>query len=87
MQITEQKLRCIKYRIYLSQRAILNRTYGAHENLYSSLFLQTIFGPINNAPPAIPVAYGNRIVAFLVYLHRFESDYGWIFNTTAVVRR
>ena len=30
---------------------ILNRTYGTHKNLYKSLFLLTIFGPIYYGPP------------------------------------
>ena len=29
----------------------LNRTYGTHKNLYISLFLSTIFGPIYYGPP------------------------------------
>ena len=30
---------------------ILNRTHGTHKNLYISLFLLTIFGPIYYGPP------------------------------------
>ena len=30
---------------------LLNRTYGAHKKLYTSLFLPTMFGLINNGPP------------------------------------
>ena len=31
--------------------AIVNRTYGTHKNLYTSLFLLPIFGPIYYGPP------------------------------------
>ena len=31
--------------------AIVNRTYGTNKNLYTSLFLLTIFGPIYYGPP------------------------------------
>ena len=37
--------------LVLLRGTILNRTYGAHKNLYISLFLTTIFGPINNGSP------------------------------------
>ena len=30
---------------------ILNRTYSTHKNLYISLFLLTIYGPIYYGPP------------------------------------
>ena len=30
---------------------IVNRTYGTHKNLYISVFLLTIFGPIYYGPP------------------------------------
>ena len=30
---------------------MLNKTYGTHKNLYVSLFLLTIFGPIYYGPP------------------------------------
>ena len=37
---------------YLRLRGtILNRIYGAHKNLYISLFLLTVFGPIYYGPP------------------------------------
>ena len=35
----------------LLRGTIANRTYVTHKNLYISLFLQTIFGPINYGPP------------------------------------
>ena len=41
----------IVYIYILLRRAILNRTYGAHKNLYISLFLLTSFGPIYYGPP------------------------------------
>ena len=31
----------------------MNRTYGIHKNLYTYLFLLTIFGPVNYGPPVI----------------------------------
>ena len=40
------------YRILLILRgAILSRTCGTHKNLYTSLFLLTIFGPNYYGPP------------------------------------
>ena len=38
-------------RVVLLRGTILNRTYGLHKNLYISLFLLTIFGPIYYGPP------------------------------------
>ena len=35
----------------LLRGTIVTKTYGAHKNLHISLFLSTIFGPINNGPP------------------------------------
>ena len=35
----------------LLRRTILNRTYGTHKNIYVSLFLLTILGPIYYGPP------------------------------------
>ena len=35
----------------LLRGTILNRTHGIHQNLYISLFLPTIFGPIYYGPP------------------------------------
>ena len=35
----------------LLQGAILNRTYGTHKNLFISLFLLRILGPIYYGPP------------------------------------
>ena len=35
----------------LLRGTLVNRTYGMHEDLYISPFLQTIFGPINYGPP------------------------------------
>ena len=39
------------YSIIQLRRGVLNRTYGKHKNLYISLFLVTIFGPIYYGPP------------------------------------
>ena len=35
----------------LLRETILNRTYGTHKNLYISIFLRTVFGPIYYGPP------------------------------------
>ena len=35
----------------ISRGLVLNRTYGTHKELYVSLFLPTIFGPIYYGPP------------------------------------
>ena len=35
----------------LLRGTIVNRTYGIHKNLYISLFLLRIFGPVNYGPP------------------------------------
>ena len=35
----------------LLRGTILNRTYCTHKNLYISIFLLTIFGPIYYGPP------------------------------------
>ena len=35
----------------LLRGGIVNRTYGTHKNPYTSVFLPTIFGPINYGPP------------------------------------
>ena len=37
--------------IHILRGTILNRTYGPYTNLYISLFLLTIFGPIYYGPP------------------------------------
>ena len=39
------------YLVTLLRGTIVNRTYDTHENLYISLFLPTIFGPIYYGPP------------------------------------
>ena len=39
-----------RYRVVL-RGTILNRTYDAHKNLYISIFLRIIFGPIYYTPP------------------------------------
>ena len=36
---------------WLLRGTIVNRAYGTHKNLYISVFLLTIFGPINFGPP------------------------------------
>ena len=36
---------------FLLRGTILNRTYGAHKNLYISVFLLTVLGPIQYGPP------------------------------------
>ena len=38
-------------RLFLLPGTIVNKTYGTHKNLYVSLFLPTIFGPVNYGPP------------------------------------
>ena len=40
-----------RYHTLLLRGTIVNRTYCRHKNLYISLFLLTIFGPINYGPP------------------------------------
>ena len=45
---------------------ILNRTYGEHKNLYVSLFVPTMFGPIYYGPPRyILYVYSCSGVSFL----------------------
>ena len=39
------------YEVHLLRGTILNRTYGTHKKLYTSLFLPTIFGSIYYGPP------------------------------------
>ena len=39
------------YLVLLLRGTIVNRTYGTHKNLNISLFLLTIFGPVNYGPP------------------------------------
>ena len=48
-----------RIRVRLSRETIVNRTYGAHKNLFISLFLPTIFGPIYCDPPSYYVPNGN----------------------------
>ena len=35
----------------LLREKVLNRTYGTYKHLHTSLFLLTVFGPINYGPP------------------------------------
>ena len=51
----------------LLRGTILNRTYGEYKNLYISLILLTIFGPIYYGPPyyqvvVLPAMLGNFVL-------------------------